>query len=476
VTGKSKIPEFSSRQAVIKRVEEALQIEAAYLDNLFESAQEAIVMSTNDGKILRINKEFKKLFGYKKHEIIGKYIDDLVAPKHLREEAESLTMQVLKGKKISLDVLRRKKDGTLINVSIIGSPIIINGQQVAVYGIYRDITARKKAEDELHREKAFLEQLIESAQEAIVITENNGEIMRINSEFTRLFGYRQKEVKGRFVDDLIVPKKYYKEARQNTKTVAAGKKFSMETIRQNKAGKLFDVSLIGSPIIVNSQQVAVYGIYRDVTIQKRIEKELLESRKELLETNKSLQKKTKQLEKANKILKKLSNIDGLTGIANHRRFFEIFRKEWNRSIRNGSPISLLMCDVDFFKRYNDNYGHQKGDECLKKIAEALKKVLNRPGDFAARYGGEEFAVVLPETDSKGASTIAEKIRKHVQSLQLIHEKSTINDYVTISLGCATTIPKFTKNYSLLIKATDTALYRSKQRGRNRITVIDPAEI
>jgi len=167
--------------------------------------------------------------------------------------------------------------------------------------------------------------------------------------------------------------------------------------------------------------------------------------------------------------------DKLTGIYNRGYFDDCLETEYNLAKDNNKHLGLLIIDIDHFKMINDNYGHQKGDECLKKIAAALLKVAKRAGDIVARYGGEEFIIVLPETNSKGASNLAEKIRKHVESLQLIHEKSTINDYVTISLGCATTVPKPATNYSLLIKATDNALYRSKQSGRNRLTVIDPED-
>jgi diguanylate cyclase (GGDEF)-like protein len=181
--------------------------------------------------------------------------------------------------------------------------------------------------------------------------------------------------------------------------------------------------------------------------------------------------RTIQLEQANRELKRLATIDSLTGIANHRWLVQFMNHEWRRSARINKPISLIAIDVDYFKLYNDTYGHQMGDECLKKIANVMKCIANRPGDLAARYGGEEFMVILSETDQKGAAIIAEKIRSGVEQLKIIHEKSITHPFVTISAGVATVIPDESQNYSALINLADRALYISKNNGRNQINHI-----
>ena len=180
--------------------------------------------------------------------------------------------------------------------------------------------------------------------------------------------------------------------------------------------------------------------------------------------------RTRQLADANEELQRLATMDGLTGIANHRRFIEFFESEWRRAIRNARPISLIIADVDFFKLYNDTYGYQAGDECLKKIAVAINRTVNRSGDLVARYGGEEFIVVLSETDDVGTLEIAKKLKLEVEEMGIIHDVSSVSGYVTISLGCATVIPVKDFDSSSLIKAADEALYQSKEGGRNRITV------
>lgn len=177
---------------------------------------------------------------------------------------------------------------------------------------------------------------------------------------------------------------------------------------------------------------------------------------------------TRLLEKANKELHGLANLNGLTGIENRRRFEGFYQVEWKRSLRESRPISLVMADIDLFKAYNDNYGHQEGDRCLQVLAKKLRDCVRRPGDLVARYGGEEFVIVLPGTGARGAEVVAEELRKGVWELAIPHAYSTISDRVTISLGVATLEPG-AQGYRPedLIKAADQALYRAKKEGRDR---------
>lgn len=178
--------------------------------------------------------------------------------------------------------------------------------------------------------------------------------------------------------------------------------------------------------------------------------------------------KTKELELVNEELKRISRIDPLTGIANRRYFDEVFLNEFDRATREQSKFSLLMIDVDFFKKYNDNYGHISGDNCLKLITQAISKEVYRPGDLVARYGGEEFVVLLPNTDEKGAMFIANKIIDSVFSYKIPHCSSEICGYVTVSIG-ATTMNNFGEGNELdFIENADKALYLAKKNGRNQV--------
>jgi len=167
------------------------------------------------------------------------------------------------------------------------------------------------------------------------------------------------------------------------------------------------------------------------------------------------------------MLEEKAGIDGLTGIYNRRSFDTIYDKEWQKTTRYSEPLSLIMIDVDFFKNYNDFYGHGAGDAVLKEISKELKKQLNRPEDMVARYGGEEFVVVLPRTEKKWAMKKAEEIRKAVEDLAIQHEKSDCAEVVTISLG-GVTHEKTDNNPEVFLKQSDEMLYKAKSGGRNRV--------
>ncbi|MFB2923637.1 PAS domain S-box protein [Aerosakkonema funiforme] len=174
-----------------------------------------------------------------------------------------------------------------------------------------------------------------------------------------------------------------------------------------------------------------------------------------------------KLAAANKELNRLACLDGLTQVANRRGFDEYLHREWRRLTREQLPLALILCDIDFFKQYNDTYGHQAGDDCLKQVANAIKQAVRRPADLVARYGGEEFAVILPNTKAEGALVVAEEIRDRVRSQQIPHANSGISPYVTISLGIAVTVPTLQTSPERLIHVADLGLYEAKYQGRDR---------
>jgi diguanylate cyclase (GGDEF)-like protein len=171
------------------------------------------------------------------------------------------------------------------------------------------------------------------------------------------------------------------------------------------------------------------------------------------------------------LLESLAHIDGLTGISNRRRFDEALELEWKRAQRNQTPLSLVLMDIDFFKYYNDNYGHGMGDICLKQVATALFAGITRPADLLARYGGEEFIALLPNTDIEGARMIAERLRGNVEALQLTHVYSDVAAFVTISAGLASLSPEAQDTAQNLLNQADQMLYRAKEAGRNRVCAV-----
>lgn len=194
----------------------------------------------------------------------------------------------------------------------------------------------------------------------------------------------------------------------------------------------------------------------------------------LVSLHQDLRLRTLQLDIANRELKRLSSLDGLTGIGNRRLFDELLAREWRRALRNHTDISLLMCDVDFFKLFNDSYGHQAGDVCLKQVAETLAGALDRGGDMACRYGGEEFAIILSETGLMGAYFVGERIREALSRHKILHEYSPFGQ-VSLSIGVASLRPQGGQSAEVLLKAADDALYVAKENGRNRVCRMTPAQ-
>jgi len=186
------------------------------------------------------------------------------------------------------------------------------------------------------------------------------------------------------------------------------------------------------------------------------------------EKTKDLAEANRKLEGVNKELERLANIDGLTGVFNRRYFMNSLEVEWRRAERQGIWLSLLMADVDFFKAYNDNYGHQAGDRCLKAVARMMKKTVSRAGDLVGRYGGDEFVVLLPATDLQGAARVAERLRKKAESLGIKHKFSPVSGRVTVSFGVAAMMPGRKQSKEMLVKASDEVLYKAKHAGRNRV--------
>ncbi|MBD2043689.1 diguanylate cyclase domain-containing protein [Microcoleus sp. FACHB-672] len=232
----------------------------------------------------------------------------------------------------------------------------------------------------------------------------------------------------------------------------------------------------GIPIVLNNQVLTVLIFFK---------KEKLEPKQRLIELVNAVatqlgalvqrKKAEAALKEANLKLHRLATVDELTGVANRRWFNESLNQEWRRMARERLPLSLILCDLDYFKQYNDTYGHLVGDFCLQKIAQTISDVLKRPADSVARYGGEEFVIILPNTHADGALQIAENMRNEVESLKMDHAKSEISQYVTLSLGVVSLLPQNPLNPSILMAVADKALYQAKAEGRNR-SVLKPLDL
>lgn len=276
---------------------------------------------------------------------------------------------------------------------------------------------------------------------------------------------------------------------------------ALEAVRDTKTGNIVDFRcIVVNPVtakIFNSQPEDLTGKLIFKKFINQIKPELFVAFKEVVKTGKSLEQDIKYNYKNEEKwfhfivvklgdgfsitvrdittrknlelkLSKLATIDGLTGIYNRLFFNDKIMEEWQRCRRENQPLSLILIDVDYFKPYNDTYGHIEGDKCLIKIAQTMDNIVKRSSDLLARYGGEEFAIILPNTPIKGAINIAEKIRQEILDLKIPHQGSKINEFVTLSLGVASVIPSDESSIEILLKLADDALYEAKTNGRNQI--------
>lgn len=254
-----------------KKSEEDLRLQTAYLMRLFNSAPEAIVWHDNDDRVINVNDEFTRMFGYAREEAIGKPINDLVATPELIEHANELSYKVLHGHRVESEARRKRKDGTLFDVSILGAPIFHGGEQMGVFAVYRDISERKKAQEELEIQETFFEKLFNAAPEAIVLHDNNDVIVDVNKEFTRMFGYSRHESVGKHINDLVATQNFRNEADGLSHRVIHGERVELESKRKRKDSTLIDVSILGAPIVHEGKQLGIFAIYRDITERKKAE-------------------------------------------------------------------------------------------------------------------------------------------------------------------------------------------------------------
>lgn len=293
-----------------------------------------------------------------------------------------------------------------------------------------EVKERLRADQALLKEKAYLEQLFGSAQEAIVMCDNDGRVQNANTEFLTLFGYELDEIVGRFVDELVAPKDKLGDAVSITRDVVLGARKALETIRQRKDGELVNVSVLAAPIIVGSKQVGVYGIYRDITDRKRWEKEL----------------------------RALSLVDDLTKLYNRRGFTALAKQQIILADRTNRSAITLFVDLDNMKWINDNFGHQEGDRALIAVANILKRTFRR-SDIIARFGGDEFVVFAIEaaTYSNGALII-----RLNTNLDQYNKKANLPYRLSLSIGAATYNPKNPCSIEDLIARADAAMYEQKK--------------
>ena len=322
-----------------------------------------------------------------------------------------------------------------------------DGMVARLFGSLQDITERKQAEAALREAEKRYRELVEFAPLGIFQSTPQGRYISANTRLAQIYGYdsRQDLIEG--VQD-ISGQLYVDQNERDTRTQGLDTDAATEGRRRRKDGSIIWVSLFKRAVCDESGAILRYeGFVSDITTRKQAEAALAES---------------------NRKLEALSHTDGLTGIANRRYFDEMLVQEHGRHVRSGGHLSLILLDIDYFKAFNDLYGHVMGDECLRQVALVIAESASRPADLAARYGGEEFVCILPETGTVGAIAIAQKIRMAIQALATPHAGSHVSDHITASLGIVTVRCTINGSVEDIVKQADAMLYLAKSSGRNQV--------
>ena len=314
-------------------------------------------------------------------------------------------------------------------------------------------------EDELHDREQRLDNIFNTVPDAIIITDSSGIILRTNPATERLFHYPEGDLMGKSIKTILL-EQFKASVKQQLETFAIQNEThgigpNNRITAQRKDCSTFPVEATFSLMNIKGQSFHI-GVFRDISVRTEMEEVMRKVNEQLMEANRNL---TIQ-----------ADTDGLTGLANRMHFDRVYNDEIHRSLRKKEPISVLMCDVDYFKNYNDYYGHQAGDECLKQVAHVLSAFFKRSGELVARYGGEEFVIILPNINYAHARYAAHRALEQVRRLNIVHAKSDISDILTMSIGIASYegCEKEPLVGEKLLKLADDALYQAKDEGRNRI--------
>jgi len=432
-----------------KEMERELNKSQILYRSVVENVKEVIFQTDLQGQWTFLNPAWESMTGYTMEESIGTPYHMYVHEKD-RERYLEQFQSIIVGKKehVREEVRYVTKEDGLCWVEVFTRAMVtVQGEIIGTLGTLNDITQRKEYEENLKESEELFRLLTEYSSDLITMHDVNGDYIYASPACKDILQYDVEELIGKSSFDFVHPEDQELAMAQFQLLFETGDIVFSYRIRR-KDGEY--VWLECSCTLLNEIHS---GEQKLVAVSRNINKRKMDEQK---------------LKEANEILKRLTTIDGLTGVANRRAFDERLEMEWIRGRRNASCLSLIMLDIDYFKAYNDTYGHQGGDRCLKQIAAAVKETLGRSTDILCRYGGEEFCVILPETDQAGANIVGEKIRQTVEKMYIPHPGSEILSWVTVSVGTATMIPTLFSSSMDLVSMADKALYKAKKAGRNNV--------
>jgi diguanylate cyclase (GGDEF)-like protein/PAS domain S-box-containing protein len=462
----------------LRRLNQELFNSKQRLYQLLEALPVGVMVVDLDGKCLFLNRTGQLLLGLSKIPSVP--IEQFAAAYHMYRAGTSQLcateqlpiVQALRGKAVYVDDLEIRVRNMTVPLEVRAIPVLDGLGQVA-YGIqtFQNVAARKDAESARIQSENRMQRLTDNVPGVIyrflLRLDGTDAFTYVSPRCRELFGVEPDEAlqDSQLLWSLIMPEDEVIIRRLLPLRSATMQPWLIEYRVRLADGEIKWIQNQASPEAGEHGDVYWDGVLLDITERKQAEAVLSDYRHHL---EQQVQERTIALQEANYELERLATLDGLTQVPNRRRLDIYLAQEWQRLARDQQPLSLILCDVDYFKRYNDYYGHQAGDACLQRVAQAMQDVVRRPADLLARYGGEEFAVVLPLTSRWGSMQVAEALRAAIEDQAIAHEDSLIHDCVTLSVGVATVLPSGANSLAELIADADRALYRAKQIGRNRV--------
>jgi diguanylate cyclase (GGDEF)-like protein/PAS domain S-box-containing protein len=437
-----------------KQIEQALRTSEINYRSIMNQAADGIFIANQQGRYLDVNRAGCEMLGYPDKEILSMSAQDLIVAS---KSAPLCIAELLEGKTVIAERELRRKDGTLLPVEI-SAKMMEDGRLI---GITRNITARKQEEARV-RYLAFVMNKIFSA---VISTDTNLRITHWNKGAEALYGWQESEVLGLLIDEVCGTEFSEGQSEASQAILMAEKSWRGELKQRHRTGE--EIWVDASVTLLEDEFGRFMGgvtINHDVTKRKLAEDELRRTKDSIEQINLTLSRAFEREQIA-------SRTDSLTGVFNRRYFFELLGYEFSASKRYERPLSLVMFDVDFLKKINDTYGHQAGDEVLRKAAQVVREEL-RDSDVLARYGGDEFVILLPSSDEREAFKVLERIHGNIQTARVTAGDKKLG--ITISAGIASFQPSMEKPDQLVTQA-DQALYSAKNAGRNRLVVFNNDE-
>ncbi|MBU0935246.1 MAG: PAS domain S-box protein [Spirochaetes bacterium] len=420
-----------------REAERRLREQEDFLEQLFNRSLYPIAILDMHETVLDVNDQFSAFFGYTRDEAIGSFINILILPPGYEQESLSFHDTIFTQHTMNSRTVRRNKSGALLQVEAVGSPVVKHGVVVGMFAMYRDISSEEFAIQSMRRENVYFQQLFDNTPSAVVLTDQQALVRKVNKPFERLFGYTQEETLGRNLNDLIVAPERMQEAVSYSNMVALdGKSLEIEAIRTRRDGTDIDVAIIAFPILLDQSHLGAYVIYMDISERKRKEHEI----------------------------ERLLYRDTLTGLYNRAfAYMELGRRiEAGRRFGERDELYIIYIDFDRFKEINDDYGHQAGDEVLRVFAQRMKDSFGAKLDIC-RVGGDEFLCISRSGAHSGV--VAASAPVLVNDIERLFDTSAdIEGHqvsIELSIGRAG-YPSDGTDVDTLISAADARMYARKK--------------